>query len=213
MKEEEWFAKLRATNCGAWIDVSTAEGRRRVCTLSAGHYDGPPAGTAPGMHAAKDRESWHTDCPAVAGQLSPLYEHDHEHPNMPHGSCMVWADSANGAHPSEVVTDPGCVRCGHAPDLHNGPDDCRAESCTCELSSVECMDEGWAQPVTEQAEQIIADAFTVKEPGRTLGTDIIGGYRADITIGDTGMSVYGPAKFVARVITAFADAFEEEAER
>ena len=53
----------------------------------------------------------------------------------------------------------------------------------------------------------------VKETGRTLGTSVIGGYRADIKIGDTSMSVYGPAKFVANVVRTFADAFEEEAER
>lgn len=151
--------------CGAWVQSPAAD---RTCVLAAGHYTGPKQGTASGMHPAADGESWHTDCPAVAGMAMPLHqEHDHEHPRMPYGSCLVWADTADGAHPSDVT-----------PVL---PDD---------------------QP-----------DLTVKESGRTLGTSITGGYRADVKIGDTGLSVYGPARFVANIIRTFADAFEEEAER
>lgn len=50
------------------------------------------------------------------------------------------------------------------------------------------------------------------EQGTRSLTDL-GEYRADVVIGDTKASVYGPAKFVAFVVRAVADAFEEEAER
>lgn len=200
--------------CGAWIEVSTAEGRRRVCTLAAGHYTGPE----PNHYEVTADESWHTDCPAVAGQTMPLNEHDHEHPNLVSRSCTVWADCAEGAHPSEALpgyafdaSDGRCVRCNHTPQAHEGHEGCQAlaGSCPCELSP-ECLDEGWAQPVDEAA-SVIEDV--VKESGRTLGESIVGGYRADVKIGDTGLSVYGPARFVSNVIHAFADAFVEEAER
>lgn len=54
-------------------------------------------------------------------------------------------------------------------------------------------------------------AAEINKPGRTL-TDL-GGYRADLTIGDLSLSVYGPAAFVARIVSEAAGAFEEEAER
>lgn len=46
-----------------------------------------------------------------------------------------------------------------------------------------------------------------------LTPDPLPQYHAQVKIGDTGMSVHGPAKFVATVIRAFADGFEDEAER
>lgn len=161
--------------CGAWIQVPTVASVRRTCVLAPGHYVGPAAGTQPGMHAARNDESWHTDCPDVAGLPRPRdaagLDHNHER------ACLVWADSADGAHPSryDPVTE--------------------------------------TQPVTPDAvaEEVIKDS--VNQSGRTLGTDIIGGYRADVKVGDASMSVYGPAKFVAYMIREFAMAFEEEAER
>lgn len=51
----------------------------------------------------------------------------------------------------------------------------------------------------------------INRPSRTL-TDL-GGYRADLVIGDMTMSVYGPGRFVAWMIKEAASAFEEEAER
>lgn len=187
--------------CGAWIDVPTANGRTRHCTMTAGHYIGPRLGEQPGMYAARNDESWHTDCPGRAGHNGPTMQgipcDDGRH------TCMVWADSADGAHPSET-----CGRCGHTAGLHQGSNGCQA--CRCDLSRVEATDPGWVHPVDEAA-SVVEDA--VKESGRTLGTEITGGYRADVKIGDTGLSVYGPARFVSNVIHAFADAFVEEAER
>lgn len=52
-------------------------------------------------------------------------------------------------------------------------------------------------------------------PANETGRDLtgLGDYRAQVQIGDTGMTVRGTAKIVSMVIRAFADAFEEEAER
>lgn len=195
---------LGPLNCGAWIDVSTADGRRRVCTLAAGHYIGPRPDTAPGMHPARNDESWHTDCPYTAGMDVPD-PHACQHKNHER-ACMVWADHADGAHPSDVVlTEPATARCTanmcNNRDPHQHGDAC-GSWCPCRAHPSESVYE---------AASVIKDA--VKESGRTLGTEVIGGYRADVKIADTSVSVYGSARFVARVITAAADAFEEEAER
>lgn len=50
-----------------------------------------------------------------------------------------------------------------------------------------------------------------KKPGRTL-TDL-GEYTASLDIGGARLHARGPARMVAYVIRAMADAFEEEAER
>jgi hypothetical protein len=72
--------------------------------LAAGHYNGPATGTHLGQHAMTDRESWHTDCPQVTGMNRPLDDHDHRHlGGVPPETCMVWADTADGATPSEVT--------------------------------------------------------------------------------------------------------------
>lgn len=199
---------LGILGCTAWIEGAVS-GQRRKCTLTAGHYIGPRTGTAPGMHPARNDESWHTDCPAVAGGERPANKTGHDHP----GECLVWADQADGAHPADeapaVPAYPDTeaaqlAQCG-APSCsntwpHRHGDTC-GPHCPCRVHPSEAAD-------------TMADAIrAVKEPGRTLGTDIIGGYRADVKIGDTGMSVYGPAKFVANIIRTFADAFEEETER
>lgn len=214
-------------SCGAWIEVPTAEGRRKTCVLAAGHYleKGPGGG------------SWHTDCPEKAGKEThndlPLCDHVNY-------MCAVWSDNADGAHPSDValgVTPKVAPRC--LSDLcsnqepHQHGDTC-GPWCTCEPGSVT------PEPVTPQKAHCSAklcnnrephqhgDACgswcpcksttaesdpTVKQSGRTLGTNIVGGYRADVKIGDASMSTYGPAKFVANMLRTFADAFEEEAER
>lgn len=43
--------------------------------------------------------------------------------------------------------------------------------------------------------------------------NVIPTYTANVQLGTTGLTVHGPARFVATVVRAFADAFEEESER
>lgn len=78
------------TVCGAWLEVPTAQGRRKDCTLRAGHYleDGPGG------------KSWHTNCPERRGMETPEIprtEASVAHAEA-HRHCTIWADWANGAH-------------------------------------------------------------------------------------------------------------------
>ena len=82
--------------CDAWIQVSTAEGRIRRCVLADGHY----------VEEVGD-QSWHTDCPNVAGQNRPLTGQDQDHPGRP---CRVWADWADGAGRGPDSTTPPATR-------------------------------------------------------------------------------------------------------
>lgn len=50
-------------------------------------------------------------------------------------------------------------------------------------------------------------------PASPLTVDVISAYTANVQLGTTGLTVHGPARFVATVVRAFADAFEEESER
>ncbi len=147
--------------CGVWImdGSSPVEDARKTCVLAAGHYLVEDIGGGPG-----GAESWHSDCPYVAGQEHPEPDqHRHDH------TCFTWADYANGAHPSDVVL---------------------------------------SDPVDEDEVPV---PVAVGESGRTL-TDL-GDYTAQVRIGGASVVTTGPARMVSAVIRAFADAFEEEAER
>jgi hypothetical protein len=91
------MVNLGPLSCGAWLEVSTAEGRRRICVLAAGHYRERGTG-----------DSWHTDCPDAVGRDRPVMDHEsHDsrtHPDRgPGWSCGAWADYAAGAHPSDAT--------------------------------------------------------------------------------------------------------------
>lgn|SRR5688500_2313441 len=77
--------------CGAWLEVSTAEGRRRTCVLRAGHY----------LEAGPGDLSWHTNCPDAEEKDHPL--NDHGFLSGDHEDCTVWSDNAKGARPSDVT--------------------------------------------------------------------------------------------------------------
>jgi hypothetical protein len=92
------MVNLGPLSCGAWLEVSTAEGRRRTCVLAAGHYretEGPAVGENP---------SWHTDCLGAERASEPLEgRHGLNREVRCDGrACSVWADWADGAHPSEA---------------------------------------------------------------------------------------------------------------
>ncbi len=66
----------------------------------------------------------------------------------------------------------------------------------------------------DYAEGACPSGVTVTElDPNALTADVLPGYRAQVSAADLDLAVSGPAKFVAGLIRAFADAFEEEAER
>jgi hypothetical protein len=195
--------------CGAWLEVSTAEGRRRTCVLRAGHYrerEGPAVG---------EFVSWHTDCPDVANRDRPMLDHVTHLVHGDHRNCTVWADWADGAHPSDVTPAQGCVRCGHDPNLHTGPDGCHAESCLCALSAVEALDEGLAEPVQSLMENVIRAA----SDGPVMAPVDLPAYRATVHFRDgegeliVSATLYGPAEFLATAVSVIAEEFQKEVEK
>lgn len=161
-------------NCGAWIEVSTAEGRRRTCVLRAGHYVAKGAGVV----------SWHTDCPDVMGEDRPMLDAETHLVHGEHRNCTVWADWADGAHPSDVtLPEPEeNVRYDEVPSLMENV--IRAASDGPVMAPVELP--------TYQA---------------NVSFDTASGERV------VSATLYGPAEFLATAVSVIAEEFQKEVEK
>jgi hypothetical protein len=98
-------------------------------------------------------------------------------------SCSVWSDWASGAHRDERIAPGSC-----------GSD---------------------VRPPLDFSGTAFADSAEKVTPAvpRTQKINYLGDYEAQVRVGGASSTVRGPARLVAAVIRAFADAFEEESER
>jgi hypothetical protein len=195
-------------NCGAILDSG---GKRHICVLRPGHY-------RERAQVVGEFVSWHTNCPDVVGRDRPLLDDFNHLVHSEHRKCFVWADWAEDARPSDVTPARGCVRCGHDPNRHTGPDGCDAElSCLCALSAAEALDEGWAEPVESLVENVIRAA--PDEP--VMAPVALPAYRATVHLREdddegrliVSATLYGPAEFLATAISVIADGFRDEVQR
>jgi hypothetical protein len=71
----------------------------------------------------------------------------------------------------------------------------------------------WAAGAHADRDDRVISPEDPEAPATPLTDDVIPAYTANVQLGTTGLTVHGPARFVATVVRAFADAFEEESER